>query len=494
MRQKKTSKERSLSDRLRQILAIVCLLVFLFSLFMLGKRLYEYHHDHMQNKKIQDKVSSVNPAGRFDGISKQPDTGVSQQPSSGVIQQEIPYQIIKGNPGELNTDGILSIYAELKKTNSDMIGWIWMPGFKNPINYPVMQSKDNEFYLKRDFYRNTSHAGAIFMDFQNNSDNVDRHIVIYGHAMRDNSMFGNLNKYADKSENYTKYTKIYLDLMNTSLEYEVFSTYFEKDTYNYRQTTFNSDKEFKEFIERIKSKSVHNYGVNLTAMDRILTLSTCNSSHGDNFRSIIHARLVRQIIYDGPTVNQGMAKTEIQPAKNPVSANDYLQKLLLKYDSGNHHEDVALKPRFDTKVIDYTAEIPSVVNNVSLVVQTSDPKAKMEVRLNGKEADFHTLPLVSGGNVITVKVTSRDSQYSHTYTIKVEQQPDPNASTPTSQATVAPSSNPGAEPKTTPVPSPSDSPDNRHEATPSTAATPGAEPDTSPAASPEAGSSTTPDP
>jgi len=406
---------------------------------MLARRLYGYYHDNKQYQEIRAQVISNEPAEIFNQASSPPaNTSAVQETQEEIL----PYTILYGDPGELNGDGILSIYADLKKQNDDLVGWIQIPGFKKPIDYPVMQAADNEFYLHKDFYKNFSYAGSIFMDYRNNPLQVDRHIILYGHAMNDGAMFGNLKEFPNRQEDYTRITRIYLDLMNTRLEYEIFSVYFEDATYNYRQTSFASDDEYMEFLERIRSKSVYDYKVKLTPLDKIITLSTCNNNLGEEIRSITHARLVRQIIYDKSSGAPYVTSASESTIKNVVSANIYLLELRMTYESEGKTVEAVFTPTLSTGINSqlrtFSTQLPSEVETVSLSYKTADPEATTVVTLNGKEADPSSLKLEYGDNVIKLKVISRDKLYARTYTINAARPYPPDPSQPDSTAAPVP--------------------------------------------------------
>jgi len=425
---------KKLPEALRYVLLAVSVCVLAYSLFNIAKRLYGYYHDNRQYEKIRSYVESGERPGRFDeafgkdlpaAAGGGPEGQSRESCASGKEEQGIPpYIIIDGNAAELDVNGILSDYSELKKINNDLVGWIEIPGFRKKIEYPVMKGKDDKYYLNRDFYGNFSYAGSIFIDGRNNPEQVDRHIILYGHAMRDFSMFGNLRDYPKKPEYYTSITKIYLDFMNTRLEYEVFSTYIERSGYNYRQIDFENDEEYLEFLDRICGKSVYNYGATLTPMDKILTLSTCNDSFGGDGRSIVHARLTRQIVYEPQTATPADAAGKTaDPGKKAVSANVYLSKLSVVCGNDENPQEAVLNPSFDAKYKEFSCEVPPDTEKVSLIIKTADPEAKVYVTQNEKSIDPENLQLEYGENVIRARVVSRDGQYARTYTVKITRVP-----------------------------------------------------------------------
>lgn len=185
-----------------------------------------------------------------------------------------------------NTNKKYSIdFENLKKQNNDTIGWLKVEN--SNIEYPVVQTKDNEYYLKHNFNREYNVAGWIFADYRNLFDGTDKNIVIYGHNMRNNSMFGSL-KNVIKKEWYENTDNKYITLVteNEYNTYEVFSVYqIEAEDY-YLKMQFKDD-EFEEFITKIKKRSVKDFEVNVLKYDKILTLSTC--ANNNKYRVVLHA-------------------------------------------------------------------------------------------------------------------------------------------------------------------------------------------------------------
>ncbi len=428
---------------LPRVLFIVCICVFVFSLFMIGKKLYAYDHDDAQYRKIRGQVSAERSTDSFSSVFASP----APEAEASESLPQLPYITGSGDRHALDKNNILAVYSALKAQNADLMGWIQMPGFEKPIDYPVMQSEDNNFYLTHDFYKNDSQAGSIFMDSRNNSGEVDRHIILYGHAMKDMSMFGNLKEFPGNSSQYAKNTRVYLDLLNTRLEYEVFSAYYENEAYNYRQTGFANDEEYMAFIDSLRQKSVYDYNVKLTAKDKILTLSTCNNNLGGEMRSITHARLVRQIIYNGTAEGQPAVESQDQAPREVISANVYLKKLSLEYGSPDKPEKAVLNPAFAGGLKEFSAKLPTEAETVRLIFEKDDAEAAVEAALNGSKADVHSLKLEYGDNIIKLKIVSRDKKFSRTLTLTVNRAPAAApGDTPPPSPTILPTAAETAEP------------------------------------------------
>lgn len=179
-------------------------------------------------------------------------------------------------------------FESLKEKNKDTVAFLKVNDTN--VEYVVVKSNDNKYYLNHSFDRKYNIAGWIFADYKNKFDGTDKNIVVYGHNRRDGSMFGSLKK-ALKEEWYKKEEnrKIVFIIENESCIYEVFSIYqIEKEDY-YIRTNFSKD-EFADFIKTIKSRSINDFGVEVSEKDSILTLSTC--ANDNRYRVVIHAKKI----------------------------------------------------------------------------------------------------------------------------------------------------------------------------------------------------------
>lgn len=178
-------------------------------------------------------------------------------------------------------------FSELKGINSDIVGWIKVSG--TAVEYPVVKTNNNSFYLNHSLDKAYNAAGWIFVDYKNKLDGTDKNIVIYGHNRRDSSMFGSLTQVLNK-EWYTdeRNNKIIFITENDSYICEIFSIYKIKTEDYYIQTSFNSNS-YDEFIKTIKNRSIYNYNIDVTSEDSVLTLSTCDNNN--DYRIVVHAKL-----------------------------------------------------------------------------------------------------------------------------------------------------------------------------------------------------------
>ncbi len=179
-------------------------------------------------------------------------------------------------------------FAKLFQINNETVGWIEIK--ENNINYPIVRHKDNYHYLTHSFDNSYNDAGWIFLDYRNNLNSLKSNNIIYAHGRIDGSMFGSL-KYI-YNDNYFKSNNhnIYIYTPTRNYTFEVFSFYHIKTTNDYLTTTFSTDDEFLNFINKIKNRSSYDFSVDVNALDKIITLSTCYNSRE---KLVIHAKLVK---------------------------------------------------------------------------------------------------------------------------------------------------------------------------------------------------------
>lgn len=177
---------------------------------------------------------------------------------------------------------------DLSYINKDYRGWLDVENTN--IHYPIVQSKDNSFYLDKDINKNFLESGSIFLDFQN--DNFKNYnTVLYGHSMKNETMFGQLKKFQDKDFFY-KHNDISIEKPDGYiLRYKVFSAYISNANNDYNQISFNSKDEYSDFLNKIKQDSLFKSSIDVDANDKILTLSTCSYEFEDA-RMVVHAKLI----------------------------------------------------------------------------------------------------------------------------------------------------------------------------------------------------------
>lgn len=182
---------------------------------------------------------------------------------------------------------------KLYEENKDIVGWLKIDN--TTINYPIMQNiNDPNYYLHRDFYKNYFSYGTPYMAKQCNlnSDNI----VIYGHHMKNNKMFGELEKYKSK-DFYNNHKIITFTTLEKEYSYEIFAvfktTVYTKNTFRYYENiNFENKKMYNDFINICKDKSLYQTGIEIKDKEKLITLSTCEYSN-KNSRLVIVARKIK---------------------------------------------------------------------------------------------------------------------------------------------------------------------------------------------------------
>jgi sortase B len=184
-------------------------------------------------------------------------------------------------------------YSQLKAINPDFVSWLYFPYFE--ISYPVVHENEIDQYLKTTFDGTPNKAGCLFTDILSTTDFTGMHDIIFGHNMRNGSMFGKLKRLGqtDDRENIKQNPYIYIYTESAVYQYQIFAFYVTTVGSN-AYSVVNSDEEYENFLQYI---STHNAFDDQGLVDQsdhpsILTLSTCSGSSGSGRRFVIHSAKV----------------------------------------------------------------------------------------------------------------------------------------------------------------------------------------------------------
>ena len=181
-------------------------------------------------------------------------------------------------------------FDELLKLNNETKGWIQVNGTN--INYPFVQTNNNDYYLTHSYNKSYNQAGWVFMDYRNNTENLDRNTILYAHGMNNKTMFGSLRNILSSSwYNNTNNHIIKLSTPTENTLWQVFSVYHIETTNDYIQTEFATDEEYQTFLDMLKSRSAVEFDTTVNATDKILTLSTC---YNKTDKVVMHAKLIKR--------------------------------------------------------------------------------------------------------------------------------------------------------------------------------------------------------
>ena len=281
------AKKKKASKKERLVWTIVFFAsMFCFAFLVIRFVLWELENLSMKNQ-ISDiyAMAEVNEVVTRGAITDVGDTTVYQPeavPENPTYNRPNDYWYYM-SMSMLNVD-----FSELKKINNETAGWIQVSGTN--VNYPYVHTSDNKYYLKHSFDKSSNGAGWVFLDYRNNPDSFGRNNILYAHGRMDNTMFGSLKQivtpsWYNNSNNYV--VKTSNEKENTL--WQVFSVYTILPESYYIKTKFN-DEEFDKFLNTITSRSVHDFNVDVSIDDKVLTLSTC---YDDTLRVVLHAKLIR---------------------------------------------------------------------------------------------------------------------------------------------------------------------------------------------------------
>jgi sortase B len=179
-------------------------------------------------------------------------------------------------------------FAALAEINPDVAGWLSLEG--TVINYPIVQGTDNDYYLEHLFTREVNHTGCIFIDFGNAKDFSDRNTILYAHHMRNGSMFAELEGYREQSY-YESHRELVLQTPSGLYLIQPFAGILTDGYADYVQLHFEDDAEFLAYVDRMRSSSTFSSDVDVTASDRIVTMSTCRYDV-ENGRYAVFGKLI----------------------------------------------------------------------------------------------------------------------------------------------------------------------------------------------------------
>ena len=227
---------------INNILLIICIFIFCISTW----KLYGYYRSYKKAKDTYSKIAKKN---------------------------------VKISKNERKID-----FKKLKSQNQDIAGWIYIRG--TTIDYPIVQGKDNEEYLHQDFNKKKSSSGTIFLDNNCKKDFTSDNNIIYGHHMKNGTMFAQLLKFREKSF-LKKHNEIMIFTPDRTIHLKVISAYAQK-AQNKIPVTFANDKQKKAYIKKIESMSEQTIKTSRINDSHIYTFVTC-SYEGEDNRTYVHA-------------------------------------------------------------------------------------------------------------------------------------------------------------------------------------------------------------
>lgn len=262
---KKNKKQKNIMTAISLLLLIIIGIAYYFIFFK-----------NEETKKTNDDI--VSRLLKTTTINES-DKGVAYNKPTRTLENYLYYM-------DLNLIDI--DFSSLIKENSDTIGWIKIDSLN--INYPIVKSKENNYYQNHNYDKEISNAGWIYLDENSSLSVLDKNTVIYGKSASDNSLFGNLKNTLteDWFKNYQNYI-IMISTPEANTMWQIFSVYEIPNEDYYLKTDFSND-EYKKFIDDMSKRSVKNFSVQVNENDKVLTLSTNKDNEN---RIVVHAKLIK---------------------------------------------------------------------------------------------------------------------------------------------------------------------------------------------------------
>ena len=256
------------------IFALFFLAVFVVSSYkIISYYLEKKEENDLNQSMIQEAVVSIKsePIYREEETVTRPGTSEEEDVRKVLLYPDISVDLEK-----------------LKKEYPKIVGWLYLPD--TVINYPVMQDEDNEYFVSHLPNGVDNPAGSIFMDCRNASNPLQKVSILYGHNMKNNSMFGRILDYRSPSY-YEEHPYLFYFTDNKTFRLEVFAgVHTTSASYVYSLPV--DDREFEKYLSKLCSSSVFKSEVSVSASDQIFVLSTCSGSRNDENRFVVCAKLV----------------------------------------------------------------------------------------------------------------------------------------------------------------------------------------------------------
>ena len=241
-------------------------LIFLFTAIFAGIQVIR---EYRVSKESADVYTNLDKYVDIPEVPVETETNQTDPSESGEMQAP-------------NNDPTIDFDA-LRSINPDCVGWIYIPD--TGISYPVVQGSDNSHYLKHLFDGKWNSGGSIFMDCRVNASLSGRHSIIYGHHMKNGTMFSGLTKYK-KQDYYEEHPAGLLITPECTYRIEFFAGYVAGVDEAAWKIGFQSDEEYEMWLKEAKEKSWIKSPLSPAVTDRVLTLSTC-SYEFDNARFVL---------------------------------------------------------------------------------------------------------------------------------------------------------------------------------------------------------------
>lgn len=270
---------------IRYLMIVVCLCIFSYCAFLIAKSFIDYGKGDVIYSGLAEEFFSIDDGSADDGSARMDQVSAdnSAPDMNGALDQFLtnggfaytPDITSNDNPFDSDPEKMVANLTKLKEFAPDLYGWVYISGTK--INYPIVQSSDNTYYLTHAPEGVNLSQGSIFADFRCNVELMRNfNTVLYGHNMRIGSMFHDVEKFY-KDENLFRNSEVIICTFDGIYYFEPFAVFHTSYDTGYNETGFPTYEAFIEFAQRMQKMSIYNKNIKFAITDRLLTLSTCTN-------------------------------------------------------------------------------------------------------------------------------------------------------------------------------------------------------------------------
>ena len=270
---------------MKKVLFTVTIIALVIAFGVSGYMVVNYLMDGKEQKELNENLSNIVANAQ---------TQQTTEATEGTEETTEP-EPTRETVTVRDENGMLVGYKEIYEMNNDTVGWIRIAG--TVMDYPVMQTPDVEnYYLYKNFNKEDSARGSIYVREVCDVDEPSDNITIYGHNMKDGSMFACLHEYINK-EKWEENNLIFFDTLKEYHTYEIFAVFKTSanigEGFSYHKFVDAEDEEdFDKFVKTCKDLSFYDTGITPEYGDKLITLSTCEYTLGDNGRLVVVARRI----------------------------------------------------------------------------------------------------------------------------------------------------------------------------------------------------------
>ena len=258
--------------KIKKVVLILFVVIFVFSGYQLFRETQQYQqaeneYESLEATYVQKEITQAD---------------LPENTNVVTAVEESPYP-------KLNID-----FVALRTLNPDVVGWLYVEGVG--ISYPIVQTVDNDYYLNHTVEKQVNSSGAIFMDYENAADFYDYNTFLYGHNMKNNTMFGALKRYykEDGVCEQNPYFYIYLPTGEV-LKYQIFSYYLTTDTSD-SYVLVSTQEEYDAYVDKVYRRSAFAGNTVTQQYSTMVTLSTCAGASSGNQRFLVHGFCVDEFV------------------------------------------------------------------------------------------------------------------------------------------------------------------------------------------------------